>query len=61
MSWVGPKKKYGKPNYRSTIKLVGTDHFCPNPVPGGNLALQIVGVSKIEPINYAYESRGIQI
>jgi hypothetical protein len=35
------------------------------PVPGGNkyknLALQIGGVSKIEKINYAHESRGTQI
>jgi hypothetical protein len=35
------------------------------PVPGGNkyrnLALQVGGVSKIETINYAYESHGTQI
>jgi hypothetical protein len=34
-------------------------------VPGGNkyrnLALQVGGVSKIETINYAHESRGTQI
>jgi hypothetical protein len=35
------------------------------PVPGGNkyrnLALQVWGVSKIETIKYAHESRGTQI
>jgi hypothetical protein len=34
-------------------------------VPGGNkyrnLALQVGGVSKMEKVNYAYESRGTQI